>query len=389
MTSVWLWTFWTSLALVGYAQAGYPLLALLASRRRGQRRDADFVPSVTLIVPAYNEEKVLAAKLDNCLAIDYPSDRIEIVVASDGSSDATCEIARRYADRGVRLLAFPRRRGKASVLNDAVAAAAGDVLCLCDANVMFRPDALGRLVGWLADERIGAACGDVRLASDESDFGKGEGLYYQIERGIQVGESRIGSIMGVDGGMYVVRKELYRTLPPDTILDDFVISIDVVRVGRRVLYDPEAIATENGTPSSRQEFRRRVRVAAGAVQSLKRGNFPPPWMPVEFWQFLSHKLLRWLGPIALAAALAANVALCTTSAFYAWLLGLQAACWLAALAGAVSTRFRATRLGGVVFYFALSQAAIGVGLVKGVFNRQKVTWTKADRGGPRLEATSA
>ncbi|HEV3022552.1 MAG TPA: glycosyltransferase family 2 protein, partial [Pirellulales bacterium] len=326
--------------------------------------------------------------LQNCLAIEYPRERLEILVASDGSVDATCEIARRYAERGVGLLAFPRRRGKASVLNDAIAAAAGEVLCLCDANVMFRPDALRRLVGWLADERIGAACGDVRLASEESDFGQGESLYYRIERGIQLGESRIGSIMGVDGGMYVVRKHLCRPLAPDTILDDFVISMDVIRSGHRVVYDPDAVASENGTPSSGQEFRRRVRVAAGAVQSLKRGEFPPPWMPVEFWQFLSHKLLRWLEPIVLVALLAANVGLCADSMWYTWALAGQAACWLVALAGAISARFRATRLGGVAFYFALSQVAISVGLVKGVFNRQKVTWTKADRGAPRLETTS-
>jgi len=170
--------------------------------------DNNLLPHVSLIIPAHNEELVLREKLLNALSLNYPQDRLEIIVASDGSTDATASIAREFADRGVRLLAFEERRGKALVLNDAIAASKGDVLMLCDANVFFEKDALRWLVAGLANPRVGAVTGDVRLQSEHSSFGLGESLYYKLERAMQLGESVAGSVMGVDGGMYIMRRNL-------------------------------------------------------------------------------------------------------------------------------------------------------------------------------------
>jgi biofilm PGA synthesis N-glycosyltransferase PgaC len=383
---MWVWVFWFALALVAYVQAGYPALmafaAWLAGRRKAESGSEDEGrPAVSLVIPAHNEEAVLEAKLENALALQYPKERLEILVASDASDDRTVEIARKYEVCGVRTLAFSERRGKASVVNGAVAAASGELACLCDANVMFEPDALSKLVARLKDPRVGAASGDVRLASDESDFGEGESLYYRLERALQRGESTVGSMIGVDGGMYVVRRELFRPLPPDTILDDFVTTMRVIQQGKRVVYEPTAVATENGTPLARQEFRRRVRVTAGAVQCLKRGDWPPLRRPVEFWQFVSHKLLRWAGPIWLGALVVASAILWNAGLVYRFALAAQVLGYVLAVAATFSLRLRKTRLGGVAFYFAMSHIAMAVGIVKGLLNFQRVVWNRTERGG--------
>jgi cellulose synthase/poly-beta-1,6-N-acetylglucosamine synthase-like glycosyltransferase len=314
--------------------------------------------------------------LKNATSLDYPRDLLEIVVASDGSNDGTVAIARSFESQGVQLLPFSERRGKASVVNDAVQASRGEVVCLCDANVMFHPDALNRLVGRLADPSVGAVSGNVRLASHESNFGEGESLYYRIDRAIQVGESRIGSMLGVDGGMYALRKSLFRPLPADTILDDFVTTIHVIQQGWRVAYE---IADENGTPSARQEFRRRVRISSGAVQSLKRRQWPPLSQPIELWQYASHKLLRWAGPGLLGIVFIGSLLLWNAGAIYRIALIAQLAVGLLAVGAWVSVPFRETRVGGVPFYFVMSHVAMALGTVLGIFNRQRVTWTKTGR----------
>lgn len=382
--------FWASVAVFAYAVGIYNGLMILLGRRKAPAPSiASDPPFVTLIIPAYNEENVLAEKLENALCIDYPRNRLEIVVASDGSSDATASIARRYLASGVRLLDFPLRRGKASVLNDAVAESRGEVLCFCDANVMFRPDALARLLARLADRRVGAVSGDVRIASHEADFGKGESSYYRLERAVQLGESRIGSMMGVDGGLYVVRRSLFQPLPPDTILDDFVLTMHVIRQGFRVIYEPSAVATENATPSSAAEYRRRARISAGAVQSCKRRQWPPLSAPIELAQYISHKLLRWLGPVFLALLLASNACLWSVHPFYRVIFVCQVVAYASALLGAVSQRARQTTVIGVAFYFVMSHVAMAAGLVKGALNRQHVTWTPADRPTVFVDAPSA
>ena len=376
----WIIVYWVAAGLLGYALGGYPLLLLLLNRRGERKFDDDFeLPPISLIIPAYNEASVIREKLENTLTIDYPRDKLEILVASDGSEDGTNEIALEFAEQGIRLLDFSPRRGKASVLNDATGMAAHDILCLCDANVMFRPDALRKLVRNFANEKIGAVTGDVQLASEESNFGSGESFYYRIERGLQLAESDIGSLMGVDGGMYLIRKQLFTILPGDTILDDFVVSIEVVRQGYGVVYEPDAIADESGTPTASQEYRRRKRVSAGAVQSLKRGVWPRWHQPIEVWQFLSHKVLRWACPLWLALLLVANAMLWNAGWFYQATLIGQLAIYLLALMGLVIVPARAFSPIGIPFYFMLSQVGLVAGMFRGIFNLQKVTWQPVDR----------
>jgi biofilm PGA synthesis N-glycosyltransferase PgaC len=186
--------------------------------------------------------------------------------------------------------------------------------------------------------------------------------------------------MGVDGGMYVVWRELFQPLAADTILDDFVLSVRVMNQGARVIYEPAAVATESGTPTARQEYRRRVRVSAGAVQSIKRGEWPTMRKPLLFWQYLSHKVMRWLGPVLLVLLFVASVMLYREGMVYQVATVGQLVFYAIAGVAAISLAVRSTRLGGVVFYFVMSHVAIADGLIRGLFNRQKVTWAQAQRG---------
>ena len=380
---VWMIVFWTVAAVLVYEHLGYLLMVRLLGALFGRRGRADValekLPTVSLVIPAHNEADVLEAKLENALALDYPQDRLEIIVADDASSDATARIARAHAYRGVTLVSSAERTGKAGMLNLGVARSSGELICLCDANVMFRPDALRRMVARFADPRVGAVTGDVRLVSEQSDFGRGEKTYYRLERRIQLDESRLGTTICVDGGMYVLRRELHEPLPTDTILDDFVTSVQVIRQGKRVVYEPAAVATENGTPTASLEFRRRARVMAGAVQALKRGHRPSIRQPLALWMFVSHKLLRWAGPLWLALLLVSCAMLWQSGTFYRACLIGQLAVYAVAAAATLSRRFRATCLGGVVFYFAMSHVSMAWGLLKGLFNLQPVAWQPTAR----------
>jgi cellulose synthase/poly-beta-1,6-N-acetylglucosamine synthase-like glycosyltransferase len=374
-----------ALALVAYIYFGYPLLLGALRLLRGQRRHqtAPITPRVSLVIPAYNERQVIREKLENSLRIDYPADRLEILVTSDGSDDGTNDIVREYEPRGVKLLAAAQRGGKISALNRAIPAATGEIVVLCDANVMFLPDALPRLVRHFADPAVGAVTGDVRIRSEDAPFGEGESLYYKYERFIQLGESELGSTVTVDGGMYALRKELFRPLPGNTILDDLVIGMNVALAGRRVLYDPSAVATENATVDVRQEFRRKVRIVAGAVRELLRGHgVPSPLRPQLFWSFTSHKLLRWLVPWLLLVILGVNVCLLwhpTLAPFAAALALAQAAFYGCALVGCTRPNARWPALVGIPFYFCMVNTAAWLGSLRGVTGIERVTWKKAAR----------
>jgi poly-beta-1,6-N-acetyl-D-glucosamine synthase len=379
-------TLWVCLTMLLYAHVVYPALMAFVARRTSSVPELSQWPSVSLIIPAHNESLVIRAKIENSLAIDYPADLLEVIVASDGSTDGTVGLARTFEDSGVRVLELTPRRGKASVLNDAVASSHGEVLCLCDANVMFRPDALRKMIAHLADPAIGAVTGDVRLASDQSDFGEGESAYYRLERAVQLGESRCGSLICVDGGMYVLRRGLYRQLPADTVLDDFSTTMNVVMQSSRVIYEPAAIADENGTPQWQQEFRRRVRTTVGAVQSIRRGYWPGLRQPVVLWQYASHKLLRWLGPFWMIGLLVTSCLLWSHSPFMPAFVAFQLSLYLLAVMAIPLRTLRESRFGGVAFYFAMSHVAMLVGVVKAFSTSARGTWERTERQVSRADA---
>jgi poly-beta-1,6-N-acetyl-D-glucosamine synthase len=376
--------FWIVVALVIYAQLGYALVMRLWASFWPPRRRPDPVPDhqlplVSLIIPAHNEEQVLRAKIENSLAIDYPKDRLEIVVASDGSTDQTTAIAREFQAKGVTLLDFQENRGKATVLNEAVHSSRGEVLCLCDANVMFHPNVLQLMVSWLQDPQVGAVTGDVQLQSSDSEFGSGESLYYRLERQLQVDETTTGSTIIVDGGMFVIRRSLFQQIPPDTVLDDYLSSMNVVRAGYQIIYDPAVVALENGTPKSSAEYRRRVRVAAGGAQSIKRGQFPHLTQGAAMFRWASHKLARWLGPLALVVLAVTSLRLWDHGFIFQAAVICQGLVYGLALLGTLVPAFLNFRPVNVAFYFVLSHIAMGVGLIKGTFFGLSGRWKRTER----------
>ena len=258
---------WTALGLIVYTYAGFPLLLMLRSLRRRPCAKRDVTPTVSLIVIAHNEETSIADKLDNVLSLDYPPDRLEVIVGSDGSDDATHAIVAQYANRGVVLCEFSRQ-GKIPALNATIPRANSEILVFSDANSMFLPDALRQLVRPFADPCVGAVAGNQRYSSDHGNAASlGERLYWGFDRQLKRMQSVAGNVTSATGAIHAVRRELVYAVPPG-VSDDFVISTRVIAQGYRLVFEPEAIACEAVAPSDAAEFGRKARVIARGLRGL-------------------------------------------------------------------------------------------------------------------------
>jgi cellulose synthase/poly-beta-1,6-N-acetylglucosamine synthase-like glycosyltransferase len=371
--------FWGCAAVVLYAYAGYPVLIFLAARLwpAAAVRKKEITPAVTLVIVVRNEEACLEAKLRNALALDYPPERLEILVASDGSTDATEAIAARYAERGVRLLALPASRGKAAALNEAVPRAAGDILVLTDARQALAPDAVRQLTAYFADATVGAVSGELHLLPSSGAASDGLGLYWKYEKLIRKAESRFDSTVGVTGAVYALRKELFTPLDPRTILDDVAIPMKAVLAGRRVLFAPEALAWDRVDAGAANEYRRKVRTLAGNYQLVVL--YPILLHPLRnrlFWQLLSHKLARLAVPWCLVTLFLASAALSTAgSGLYRAALAAQSLFYLLALAGWLqATLHRPLRLTSIPYAFALLNVAAVRGLIGFLRGTENAAW---------------
>ena len=313
--------FWGCAALVGYTWLGYPLIvwccaSLFGRRNRAPEVSEEELPTVSLLIAAHNEEAVIEERIRNALASDYPAARYEIVVASDGSSDATGAIVRRYADRGVRLLEFDQQRGKAAVLNAAVPELTGEVILFSDANTFLDPTAMRRLVLWFRCPAVGVVCGRVVLTDPEQGRNV-DGLYWKFETFLRRCEGRLSALPGANGAIYAVRRELYVLTPNGTLVDDLVIPL-LARLHSdcAIVAEESAVAREETPPDIASEFRRRSRIGRGGFQSMAVlwGLLAPQQGWLAF-TFLSHKLLRWLCPFFLVGLLAASACLADQSVF--------------------------------------------------------------------------
>ncbi len=296
--------FWTSAAIIVYTYAGYPLLVAALSRLRpAPRFDHHHTPPLTLVIAAYNEAAVIARKLSESLELDYPPDRLQIIVAADGSDDATPEIARRFADRGVEVLWDPQRRGKMAALNRAMAHATGTVVVFSDANCRYRHDALREMAAPFADPSVGVVTGAKTVSADDG-LGYSEGLYWRYESAIRRAETRLGCSMGVNGEIFAVRRSLFSPAPAWVVNDDAWIAMEVVKAGYRVVYNHRAVSIEEVSSSAAEESERRTRIIAGHLRQYSRLSAYPWRRPVVLWQLASHKLARPILPFAMAAAFA-------------------------------------------------------------------------------------
>lgn len=362
-----------------YPYVLYPLCVAAFGRLRPKpvRASEDFLPSVTVVTSAYNEVHHIYASVTNKLQQDYPPDRLNIIVVSDGSEDGTDEAVRRISDPRVKLLRQEPRQGKTAALNRAFAEATGQIVIIADANSMYRADAVRRLVRNFSDPLVGYVTGRmVYVNPDGSLVGDGCSAFMKYENALREAETRLGSIVGVDGGVDAVRRSLYRGLRPDQ-LPDFVLPLDVVEQGYRVVYEPDAQLNEETLTTGSSEYRMRVRVALRALWALwdKRGLLNPTRSGVFSWQLLSHKVLRYLAFVPLSIAMALNWYLAPEGTVY--MLGIAAQILFAALVLAAVVGPRAigqSAPGRYCFYFFLLNWASAVALVRFLRGQKQVLW---------------
>jgi len=374
--------FWAAAALLAQTYFLYPLWLLLLARvrpgRRGSPARPRVWPTVSLVVAAHDEAGCIGEKLQNSLALDYPPDRLEVRIGSDGSTDGTDAIVQAHPDPRVHLSSAPRA-GKTSVLNRCIPAARGEVVVLSDANTRIEPGALRALVRHFDDPEVGAVCGRLQLYNPTRAEYE-ESAYWRYESWLKALEGTQGAVVGANGGLYALRRSLFTRLPPSTIVDDFVIPLRLLDQGYRILYEPAALASEETTEDYRREFGRKARIAAGNFQSL--GLVPGLLSPLRgfpAFAFWSHKVLRWCAPALMLVTLAANVALLDRS-FYRLTLAAQLAFYaLAALGSMAIGPSRVRRIASVAYYFVTMNLAIVVGFWRFLRQSQAAAWERTAR----------
>lgn len=387
--------FWCAAGLAIYTYFGYPLLLFVSTTivqgardcrflfRRKTRRTAtvtdEELPFVSLVIPAHNEEAAIAEKIENSLALDYPRERLEIIVASDGSDDRTNEIVESFAGRGVVLAAYEQRRGKPSVINDSVERTKGDIIVLSDATTIIEQDAIRSIARHFDDPNVGAVNGELRFVAPGEGY-RGEGLYWRYEVMIKFMENRLGVVLGSSGALCAVRKSVYRPIPADCICDDFLITLNVMIDRYRAVYDPEAQSVEKTAASEDLESKRRERISAGNFQALA-------WTtrllnPMRGWValcYLSHKVFKWITWVFMLAALVANIPL-VSERLYLVIMLFQAGFYVSALIARLPFRVPVVSgVGRITHYFIAMHVALLRGLIRYLRGTQAVAWKREHR----------
>ena len=400
--------FWLCVSGIIYTYFGYPvILAAAASLRqrfaprpgrqlgsRGGSETRPYEPPVTLLIAAYNEEMLIAEKLRNSLELEYPRSKLQILVAADGSADATSSIVLSFAGQGVELCHRAERQGKMAAINRAMSQARGEIVVFSDANNFYEKETLQKLATPFADPEVGATCGTKRIVSGDGALGESEGLYWKYESFIKSQETRLSSCTSASGEILALRRELYAAPPDRVINDDFFLVMQVLRQGKRVVFVPDARSTERISQTAGDERARRARIIAGRYQVLSQAHRVLPWRhPLLTWQVISHKFLRPLVPLAMLGALLTNLLAVLASPrraqnrllhlappFNVLLLGAQAAFYLLAVIGSKS---RSQGMLGKLLYLPAflvnSNLAAVVGLWRFLRGRQSTAWQRVQR----------
>jgi cellulose synthase/poly-beta-1,6-N-acetylglucosamine synthase-like glycosyltransferase len=384
--------FWACLFLIAYTYIFYPIAlfiayALTQVRRdwqyligRGNRRVSTFtpeqLPTVTLIVPAYNEQSCLPNKIRNLRQIDYPVEKLETVFVSDGSTDCTNGILSSLQDAKIKVALLPKRKGKSEALNVAVSHAHHDILVFSDASTLFAPDAVKNLTRHFSDPKVGIVCGALEFERT-SESKQTEGVYWGYESMLRLMEARLGATLTASGALFALRRTAFRPLAPGTIIEDFVIPMKARDLGYAVLYDPEATATELAASSVVGEFTRRVRLAVGSFRALK-GFLTTGLDGFTSIAFVSHKLLRWVLPFLFIALLVSNALLIDKSLYRAVFVG-QLLFFLWASVGFVFRhRMRGVRYALVGYFLLAMNLAFLVGFLRFLTGREDGVWQRVN-----------
>ena len=386
--------FWICIYIILYIYLGYPLiLTILAGIRPMPSEYAPIQPSVTLIISAYNEENNIAEKLNNTLSLDYPKEKLQILVVADGSDDRTVAITESFGNMGIELIYEPTRRGKMAAINHAILFARHEVVVFSDANNYYQKDTIKELVKPFSDPTIGGVSGSKRIIKGDGVLGSVEGIYWQYEAFIKTQETRLYTCTSVSGEIFAIRRRLFNPPPVSIINDDFFIMLEVIKQGYRVVYASSAYSFERVSPTEGDEIVRRTRIISGRYQTMIMVN---PFIflrkPILFWQIISHKYLRPLLPFAMLGALLTNlltimypssvpISLIHLSNPFNWLfLTLQGLFYLIAWLG---NNIKGTSLLIKVLYLPTylvnSNLAALFGFYKYITGRQTVMWKRAKR----------
>lgn len=384
--------FWACSTLILYTYFGYPIVLRIcvAFWSRPVKKEA-IEPEISVLVAAHNEEAVIQAKIENVLASNYPIDKIEIVIASDGSTDRTVEIAQQFQGLNTRVLNL-ERCGKISALNCAASRSSGAVLVFTDANTFLEPDALSNLVRNFSDPLVGGVCGnqmhfDQPGPSTASD--SGERLYWRYDKWLKTLESRIGSIVGADGSLYAIRRNLFAPVTDPDQADDFIISAQIVERGSRLVFEPDAVCYETAPESSSSEFFRKVRIANHSTRTLANlskmlNPFRGGLYSFSLW---SHKLLRYVVPFLMIAAFASNLVAWSESPFYRFTLSVQVLFYSVAFIGFLTRQALTTgQLFSGPYFFCLANLAVMFGVL-GAAGGVRINRWETNRPGAKTRVT--
>lgn len=381
--------FWASLFIIAYSYAGYGILLYVLVRikkllRKIPKLSVDtYEPEVTLVVAAYNEEEFIHIKIKNTLELEYPREKLQVIFITDGSSDSTPQIIR---DSPFELLHQPERRGKVAAMNRAIGYVKAPIVVFCDANTLLNKECIRELVKHYSDPKVGAVAGEKKvLAAADSQAAGAEGIYWKYESALKRLDSELYSVVGAAGELFSVRTHLFERAKEDTIIEDFVQSLQVCLKGYVVRYEPKAYATESASLTMRDEQKRKVRICAGAFQAMYilRELFNVFKYPVLSFQFISHRILRWtLCPVCLVLVLLSNIGIVLGGAgwIYSLLLALQGCFYVLAIIGWLyANRNIKLKLLYIPYYFLFMNISVFMGFARFLQKRQTVLWEKAAR----------
>lgn len=384
--------FWLLFALVFYTYLGYGMLLFVLVRlkrlsgrggKQGSRTSDLELPHITMLIAAYNEEDYVAQKVQNTRELQYPADKLHQLWVTDGSTDRTPALLSQY--KGVEVLHQPQRAGKIAAINRAMPFVTTPLVVFSDANTRLGPESLLRIARMFENPRTGCVSGEKRIFTDKDGAASaaGEGIYWKYESKLKSWDAELHSVVGAAGELFAIRTALYQPVEADTLLDDFVISLRVAMKGYRIDYDPEAYAIEHASANVKEELKRKVRIAAGGIQSVVRLR---PLLNIFKYgllsfQYISHRVLRWtITPFALLLLLPLNIALAPVSLFYSVLLLLQGLFYAAALLGWLfEHRKIKISLFFVPYYFFVMNYAVFAGLWRYLGKKQSVNWERARR----------
>ena len=383
--------FWLSLFVVFYTFLGYGILLyflvkvrrILKGKRIAPGLDQDF-PTLTLVVAAYNEEDLILEKIQNTLALNYPKEKLALLFITDGSSDKTPDLIAGFTD--IKLMHSPARNGKIHAIHRAMHEVNTEVVVFTDANTFLNKDALLLIARHYADPKVGAVSGEKRVMQDEvSDATAGEGFYWKYESALKKWDSELYSVVGAAGELFSVRRSLYQQVESDTILDDFMISMLIAQQGYRIIYEPDAYASELSSDNIKEELKRKVRIAAGGIQSILRLKklFLPFSFPLLWFQYVSHRVLRWtVTPFLMILVFILNIVICLqgSHAIYWLILAGQICFYGGALAGwLLEKRKIKVKALFVPYYFCVMNYAVIAGINRYYRGSQSAAWEKAKR----------